>query len=275
MRTASRPAISSTVRARSREGESTPSGPPPEKTRTRCGAPGAKSAPTMSLFRNAADLVALLLQVLEKAFAAEEALLLSRHGREEKRRPIRALRQEARALDRHGDARGVVVGARRVGFRIHHGGGHRVEVPRDEEDGLRELRVAPRQEREHVLHPRGLVVRARRGRLEAVHDDRQPPARRLRDLAQRATSRSRPQPMPRFGDRPRKTASAACRRRRALRSSRAAPSRRSPGARSRRPGADGGGRFAPSGLRPDPARRAPPPRSHARKHEFDCRGSLC
>ena len=237
------PAVSSTVRARSREGESTPSGPPPGEDADAVRRAGREIRADDVVVQEAADLVALLLQVLEQALAAEEALLLSGDGGEEERRAVRALREEPRALDRDGHARGVVVRAGRVGFRIHHGGGHRVVVPRHEEDGFgRASGRFPAGTRARSPCARGLSVRARRrsprsGPRSTVI---RPPVDfaicgEPRGDAGRARTRSR------AWDPPRRRATAACRRRRALRSSRSAAPFRPPTGRAitrrRAPGA--------------------------------------
>ncbi len=131
-----------------------------------------------------ADLVPLFLQVAEETFSAEQALLFPRDRREEERRAKLPRREQPRALDRHGHAGRVVVGSGRVRLRVHHGGGHRVVMAGDQEHSLREFRVGARQEREDVLEARGHVARARRGRLEPIDDDLEPPAARFRDLLQ-------------------------------------------------------------------------------------------
>ena len=125
--------------------------------------------------------VALLLQVLEKPFAAQQALLLSRHGGKEQRRPVGSLREKPRALDRDRDSGRIVVGAWRVGRGIHHRGRHRVVVAGDEKDRLRKLRIRARQQGHHIFEADGPVVRAGSGGLEAVDDDLKTPSRALRD----------------------------------------------------------------------------------------------
>ncbi len=92
-------------------------------------------------------------------------------------------------------------------------------MPRDEEDGLRAERVAPRQDRRDVLEARRAIVGARRRRLEAVHDDLEPSAGAARDLRQPRRRSGPGRSRSRGSDRPRRRGNAACRRRRARRSS--------------------------------------------------------
>jgi len=98
--------------------------------------------------------------------------------------PRTGFRERPRREDRDRRARGVVVGARRFERRVHHVGAHRVEVTRDDERRLRADRIGAREDRDDVLHVRRLVVRARRRRLERVHDDLERRLRLRRDRAE-------------------------------------------------------------------------------------------
>ncbi len=78
--------------------------------------------------QEAADLVPVLLEIGQQVLTAEESLFLSRDRGEHERGAVEPGGKEPRALDGHCGPRGVVVGSRRVGLRIHDAARHRVEV---------------------------------------------------------------------------------------------------------------------------------------------------
>ncbi len=158
-----------------------PVGPAPREDADAVGRAGGEIRADDVVVEDAADRVALLLEVFEQALAADQALLFSRDGRKEQCRAVGARGQQSRARDRDGHTRRVVVGARRVAFRVHHGGRHRVEVAGHDEHGSGERGVASGQKGQDVFESRGLVVRAGRRRFEAVDEHLEAPAGVLRD----------------------------------------------------------------------------------------------
>ena len=87
------------------------------------------------IVEHCADLVAVLLQILEQAGAAEQALFFAGDRREDQRRPVLedrpddvGDRKQPRAFQAHRRAGSIVIGAGRVGVRVHDVRGHGVEV---------------------------------------------------------------------------------------------------------------------------------------------------
>ena len=120
------------------------------------------------VIQETADLVALLLQVGEKASAAEQALFFARDGGKQQRGAVGAARKQARRGESHRDAGGIVIGAGRVHLRIHHVGSARIEVAGDEKNRFSEQRIAAGKNGDDIFKMRGLITGARRSRLEFI-----------------------------------------------------------------------------------------------------------
>ena len=93
--------------------------------------------PTMSLVNIPSHVDAGGLVLVRHERRPVQALLLARHRREDDRRARPVRRQHPGQLQRHGDTRGVVVGARRVVGRVHHVGDARVVVTGHHVDPIR------------------------------------------------------------------------------------------------------------------------------------------
>lgn len=186
MRIAERPSISSMARASSRAGESQSSiSPFPEKTRTRCGPPGAGSAPTMSLsiipptaypccFTHSRRCEAPSNPCSSPERAANKTVA---------RPPCPAA---AALLSNRADSSITATpeessSARRIGFGIHHFRGPGVEVPVDNENRFRQRGVRAWQDSVHVFHVHGFPSGTVGRHFEFIHDDLQLSTGILRD----------------------------------------------------------------------------------------------
>src|SRR5258708_7318263 len=96
---------------------------------------------------HSADGVALLLGPIEQTIAAEEALLFTGNGGEEKRGAVcgcaarGGFAEEAGGFDAYGDAGSIVVCAGCVGFGVHHVRWAGIVMAGDDEERFRQLGV--------------------------------------------------------------------------------------------------------------------------------------
>src|SRR5712671_1841850 len=126
------------------------------------------------VIEHGADGVALLLGPFEQTIAAEETLLFAGNSGEEKRGAVcgcaarGGFAEETGGFDAYGDAGGIVVCARGVGFGVHHVGWAGIVVTGDYEESFREFGVGAGENGVDAFQRERLAGRAFTGGIEFI-----------------------------------------------------------------------------------------------------------